>query len=73
MEFSHLCATLQVLLSNKTANRGQCVTKYGAGARPAFIGGRERRAGGSRWGVWKKGGYCWRGNCEIGNGKQGGL
>lgn len=28
-------------LCNKTANRGQCVTKYRAAVRPAFIGGEE--------------------------------
>lgn len=60
-------------LCNKTANRGQCVTKYRAAVRPAFIGGRERDAeGGSRWGErggWREVGCCWRVYCEIGNGK----
>lgn len=36
--------------NGSTANRGQCVTKDRASARPAFIGGAERRAWGSRWG-----------------------
>lgn len=59
-------------LCNKTANRGQCVTKYRAAVRPAFIGGRARWAegGGSRWGGRKEVGYCWKGYCGIGNSKR---
>lgn len=42
--------SLYICPSGKTANRGQCVTKYRASVRPAFIGGRGRQAEGSRWG-----------------------
>lgn len=48
-------------LSGKTANRGQCVTKYRASVRPAFIGGTERLAGGSRWGGRREGGLLLEG------------
>lgn len=42
--------------SGSTANRGQCVTKYGAWLRPALIGG-EAGCGGGRGagGEWKGG------------------
>lgn len=34
----------------RTANRGQCVTKYKALLRPAFIGGSERERDTQTWG-----------------------
>lgn len=71
--YFHLYESLYICPSGKTANRGQCVTKYRASVRPAFIGGRGRQAEKSRWGEDREEGYCWRGYCEIGNGKQGGL
>lgn len=43
----------------KTANRGQCVTKYRAAVRPAFIGGRERDAEGGAGGEGGEDGERW--------------
>lgn len=48
--FFHLHDFKVFCVCNKPANRGQCVTEYGAAVRPAVIGGRVRLAVGEQVG-----------------------